>query len=109
MSETQYLYLNIFKHTNGEYTIGHYHATRQEADVAAENRDDRVSCLKVPFREGQIDPPESFFLNVNEYGDTYTLSQALYKTRKDADNAKTRSSRRVACIRLPLVDGRFDP
>jgi hypothetical protein len=37
------------------------------------------------------------------------LSQGLHQSRKEADAAQTRSSKRVACVRVPLVSGRFDP
>ena len=108
MTGPKYFYLNIYKHTGG-YTISHYHATRAEADVAAKQRTERISCLRVEFRDGQLDPDESIFVNVLEYADTYTLSQGLHQSRKEADAAQTRSSKRVACVRVPLVSGRFDP
>ena len=104
----EYLYLNIYEH-NKDFTISHYHATRNEADVAAKGRDDRVSCIRVEFRNGQFDPNEYFLLNINEFGDDYTLSQTLYRDRESADSSNTRSSKRVACVRVPLVKGRFDP
>ena len=105
--EPRYLYLNIYEWRD-RFTISHYHATRSEADEAAKNRDDRVSCIRVEYREGQLDTDEYFFLNVNEFGDTYTLSQELYLDRESADGAVTKSSRRLACVRVPLVKGRFD-
>lgn len=107
-TEPEYLYLNIYEHMGG-FTISHYHATRDEADAAAKGRDDRISCIRVEFRNGQLDPNESFLLNINEYGDSYTLSQELYRERQSADSAHTRSSRRIACVRVSLVKGRFDP
>lgn len=107
-AEPEYLYLNIYEHSGG-FTISHYHATRDETDEAAKGRDDRVSCIRVEFWNGQLDSDESFLLNINEFGDTYTLSQLLYRDRQSADAAKTRTSRRIACVRVPLVKGRFDP
>ena len=104
----EYLYLNIYEHKGG-FTISHYHATRAEADEAAKDRDDRVSCVRVEFRKKQFDPDESFLMNINEFRDSYTLSQELYQDRKSADAANTRSSRRIACVRVSLVKGRFDP
>jgi hypothetical protein len=108
MNIRRHLYLNIYEHAGG-FTISHYHETRAEADEAAKHRDDRISCLRIEFTEGQHDPDEGFYLNINEFGETYTLSQVLYGNRKEADNAHTRSSKRVACVRVPLVRGRFDP
>ncbi len=107
-AEPKYLYLNIYERSD-RFTISHYHATRFEADEAAKNRDNRVSCIRVEFREGQLDTDECFFLNVHEFRDSYTLSQELYLDRNSADGAVTRSSRRLACVRVPLVKGRFDP
>lgn len=104
----RHLYLNIYEHARG-FTIGHYHETRAEADEAAKSRNDRVSCLRIDFAEGQHDTDAGFFLNINEFGDTFTLSQALFKTRNEADVSHTKSSKRVACVRVPLVRGRFDP
>lgn len=108
MATPKHLYLNIYERA-GDYTISHYHSTRAEADEAAEGRTDRVSCIRVEFREGQLDAEESFFLNVNSFRDSYTLSQVLYEDRASADSAQTRSSKRVACVRVPLTKGRFDP
>ena len=102
----RHLYLNIYERA-GEFTISHYHETRAEADEAAGKRDDRVSCLRIEFIEGQHDPDEGFFLNINEYSDTFTLSQTLYGARKEADDAHTKSSKRVACVRVPLQRGRY--
>lgn len=107
-SQPEYLYLNIYEHAGG-YTISHYHETRDEADEAAKARDDRVSCIRVEFRKGQFDPDESFLLNINKFRESYTLSQELYKDRKSADAAHTKSSQRIACIRVPLIKGRYDP
>lgn len=105
--KTESLYLNIYEHQSG-ITISHYQATRADADKAAKNRTDRVSRIRIDFKRGQADPDESFFLNINEFGDTYTLSQELYSDRSSADDANTRSSKRIACVRVPLVKGRFD-
>ena len=106
-ADPEYLYLNIYEHKDG-FTISHYHATRDDADEAAKDRDDRVSCIRVEFRKNQFDPDDSFLLNINEFRDYYTLSQELYKDRQCADGALTRSSRRIACVRVPLAKGRFD-
>lgn len=107
-AEPQYLYLNIYGRNDG-FTISHYHETRAEADEAAKGRDDRVSCIRVEFRKGQFDPDDAFFLNINEFRDSYTLSQEIYLDRESADSAHTRSSQRIACVRVPLVKGRYDP
>lgn len=106
-SKSEYLYLNIYDRQS-YFTISHYHASRAEADEAAKGRDDRVSCVRVEFHKGQLDPDESFFLNINEFGSSYTLSQELYTNREAADSAHTKSSKRIACVRVPLVKGRYD-
>ena len=79
-AEPEYLYLNIYKRNN-TYTISHYHKTRMEADEAAKNRSNRIACILVEFRDGQLDPNESFFLNINRFNNSYTLSQELYQDR----------------------------
>lgn len=107
-SNTETLYLNIYETPGYHRTISHYHATRIEADEAAKARDDRVSCIRIEYRKDQFDTDDCFYLNINEYGETYTLSQELYNNREEADSAKTRSSKRFACIRVPVEPGRYD-
>jgi hypothetical protein len=107
-SEKEWLYLNVYEKVGHYRTISHYHRTREEADEAAKGRDDRISCQRIVFTRGQLDTDDCFYLNINDFRDSYTISQSLFLNRRAADSAVTRSSERVACVRIAVEPGRFD-